>query len=144
MAPRIVDDIFKRLLVDPITWGLKLVPKAKMVLGRIAKEGSVNMVTARPDKAPIYKWLAANLGSEIAAKINLIAMGDHDGKGKFIKDLGLNYFIDDRLETCQNLVKNDINAIVYNQPWNQGHNLPKVHDWQEIEELITFTTTNTS
>ena len=63
-------------------------------------------------------------------------MGVHDNKTPYIKDLGLKYFVDDRLQTCEKLAREGITPLVYNQPWNMnGHNLQTVDDWQAIHSL---------
>ena len=63
-------------------------------------------------------------------------MGEHDNKTSYIKNLGLKYFVDDRLPTCQMLAREGITPLVYEQPWNmKGHDLPTVDSWQAIHAL---------
>lgn len=129
----IVETIFKKLMVDPIGHDMKLLPGAKMVLQKIQHHAPLTFITARPDKEPIAAWLQKELGLQTTVDMQIIAMGDHNGKKEHIQDLGISHFIDDRHETCEHLDKDEITAIVYDQPWNRGrHDLPVVRDWQDI------------
>jgi hypothetical protein len=63
-------------------------------------------------------------------------MGEHDGKAQYIKDMGLQYFIDDRLQTCHLLEQKGITPIVYNQPWNDAkHGFRVVENWDDIRDI---------
>lgn len=132
----IIEAIFTRLLDDPLTAGLQPMEDAISVLHRFADEAPLTFVTARPHKKPIARWLKNFLQPATFEKIRLVAMGVHDNKTSYIKDLGLKYFVDDRLQTCRMLANEGITPLVYNQPWNKnGHGLPTVNDWQAIRNL---------
>ncbi|MEA1934277.1 MAG: hypothetical protein U9N60_07600 [Thermodesulfobacteriota bacterium] len=132
----LVDEIFNRLLVAPTESGLKPMAGAVKVLRNLSREAPLTFVTARPLKEPIELWLENVLGRNVFSNARLIAIGDHDGKADYIKELGLEYFVDDRAETCMALAKKDITPIVFNQPWNRGrHNLKSVDSWDSIKEL---------
>jgi len=132
----IIDEIFIRLLDDPLTAGLQPMEDAIPVLHRFADEAPLTFITARPHEKPIARWLKHYLQPATFEKIRLVAMGVHDNKTAYIKDLGLKYFVDDRLQTCRMLANEGITPLVYNQPWNKnGHDLPTVNDWQAIHSL---------
>jgi len=132
----IIAEIFSRLLDDPLTAGLQPMSDAISVLHRIAEEAPLTFVTARPHENPIARWLKHFLHPAAFDKIRLVAMGEHDKKIPYIKDLGLRYFVDDRLQTCKMLAQEGITPLVYRQPWNtNGHDLPTVNDWQAIHDL---------
>lgn len=132
----IIEAIFTRLLDDPLSAGLQPMEDAISVLHRFADEAPLTFVTARPHKKPIARWLKNFLQPATFEKIRLVAMGVHDNKTSYIKDLGLKYFVDDRLQTCRMLANEGITPLVYNQPWNKnGHDLPTVNDWQAIRNL---------
>jgi len=134
--PAIIEEIFARLLSEPVECGLQPMPHAAKVLTRLAADGHLNFVTARPDPEPIAGWLAGILGPEVYAKTRLDAMGEHDHKARYVKNMGLRYFVDDRAETCILLDRLGIMPLVYNQPWNIGkHNLPTVDNWLHIWKL---------
>jgi uncharacterized HAD superfamily protein len=132
----IIEEIFIRLLDDPLTAGLQPMEDAIPVLHRFADEAPLTFITARPHEKPIARWLKHYLQPATFEKIRLVAMGVHDNKTAYIKDLGLKYFVDDRLQTCKMLANEGIIPLVYNQPWNKnGHDLPTVNDWQAIHGL---------
>ncbi len=132
----IIEEIFIRLLDDPLTAGLQPMEDAIPVLHRFADEAPLTFITARPHEKPIARWLKHYLQPATFEKIRLVAMGVHDNKTAYIKELGLKYFVDDRLQTCKMLANEGIIPLVYNQPWNKnGHDLPTVNDWQAIHGL---------
>ncbi|MBA3014646.1 MAG: hypothetical protein KKD63_09695 [Proteobacteria bacterium] len=138
IAPEIIDSIFASLLEDPINADLQPMPDSVSVLTTLSRLAPLTFITARPLHPPIANWLKYILGPTTFAKVNLIAMGDHDKKAVYLKDLKLQYFIDDRAETCVDLKQQGFSPLVFNQPWNLGrHQLPSVSSWREIEALCT-------
>jgi uncharacterized HAD superfamily protein len=89
MDQGIIEAIFTRLLDDPLTAGLQPMEDAISVLHRFADEAPLTFVTARPHKKPIARWLKNFLQPATFEKIRLVAMGVHDNKTSYIKDLGL-------------------------------------------------------
>jgi len=136
MEQAIIEEIFSRLLADPLTAGLQPMQDAIPVLQCFGAKAPLTFVTARPHEEPIARWLQHFLPPQIFGAIRLVAMGEHDNKTSYIKNLDLKYFIDDRLQTCQKLSEAGITPYVYQQPWNNNHhNLPTVKNWQEIQAL---------
>ncbi len=134
--PVMVDEIFGRLLDTPVQSGLKPMRGAVSVLQEISRLAPLTFITARPQELPIAHWLKTFLGEDIFEASRLIAMGEHDGKADYIKDMGLDYFIDDRLQTCHLLEREGIIPIVYSQPWNDtSHGFKAVESWNDIREL---------
>ncbi len=133
----IVDNIFDSLMKDPIETDLKPMPHAVHVLTKMAQKGPVTLITARPLRDPIKEWLKYILPKNTFQQTTLIAMGDHNGKAAYIKEQGLQFFIDDRAETCLSIQQEGITPYVFNQPWNEGkHNLQTVHNWHCIEAKL--------
>lgn len=133
MDDAIVQNIFHKLMVDPIGYKLKLLPGARPVLQKIQTRAPLTFITARPLRGPIVDWLEHALGKKTTSDMHIIAMGDHNAKTEHILDLGLTHFIDDRFETCETLAQEGITAMVFDQPWNSGrHGLPVVRSWQDI------------
>ena len=138
IAPEIIDAIFATLLETPIEADLQPMPDAVSVLTSLCRWAPLTFITARPLHQPIADWLAQILGPATFSRTRLIAMGDHDNKSAYLKELGLQYFIDDRAETCVSLKEQGFSPVVFSQPWNQGqHQLPTVASWREIEALCT-------
>ncbi|MFC1837825.1 hypothetical protein ACFLYW_04010 [Thermodesulfobacteriota bacterium] len=132
----IIDAIFTRLHDKPLSAGIQPMEGALDVLHRFAEHAPLTFVTARSLKEPIAMWLRHHLKQDAFEEMRLEVMGVHDNKAPYIKDLGLKYFVDDRLQTCQKLARNGITPVVFNQPWNMnGHDLQTVDDWQAIHAL---------
>jgi len=133
---KIIDDIFTRLHDEPLSSGIEPMEDAIKVLHRLAEQTPLTFVTARPEKEPIDIWLKYFLKPDVYGEMNLVAMGVHDNKAPYIKNLGLKYFVDDRLQTCKKLASEGITPLVYNQPWNMGdHDLQTVDNWRAIHAL---------
>lgn len=136
----IVDEIIRQLLDDPFGVGLEPIEGAREVLLRLASLGSpLTFVTARPDFRSIEKWLLTILSEIGKNSIRVIATGKHSAKLSVVKELGLNSFLEDHLETCEELFQNGINSIVFDQPWNRASNsLQRVYSWVDFQELIRW------
>ena len=94
-------------------------------------------VTARDRGRPIERWLHRHLALVPPAAIRVLATGDPDTKIHYLKDHGIQYFVEDRLETCLQLADHGITPIVFAQPWNrQPHPFPEVADWPELAKLL--------
>ncbi|OGQ88822.1 MAG: hypothetical protein A2512_03750 [Deltaproteobacteria bacterium RIFOXYD12_FULL_56_24] len=137
LDPVMVAEIFGRLLEEPMACGLRLMSHARQVLTGFAEHGPLTFITARPQKKPIARWLKNELGPQVYGRVRLVATGEHDNKADFIKGMGLAFFVDDRVQTCLQLAREEgIQPIVYRQPWNQGkHDLPEVESWRSIHAL---------
>lgn len=129
--------IFDYLTFEPLACGLKPMNGAVQVLRDLSLCGRVTIVTARPDPQPVEDWLAHCCGVKACANIQVLAVGDHDGKERFIRKAGLSAFIDDRAETCLALKRQGIDARVFAQPWNRSpHGLPTLRNWDDISRLL--------
>jgi 5'(3')-deoxyribonucleotidase len=132
-----VADIFRKILHDSVGTGLQPIPGALDVLTELAETAGVTVITARPLLHPVLDWFEHVLPASVVAHVRVVAMGDHDDKARHILEQGLDCFIDDRAETCQQLHVAGIQPLVFNQPWNQnGHRFPVVTSWQDIRELF--------
>jgi uncharacterized protein len=135
--PRIIEEIFDRLLVAPVECGLQPMPDAVDVLTALSSHAPLTFITARPVREPIDNWLAQLLPAAVYNDSRLVAMGNHNGKAHFINRLGLQYFIDDRVATCVELADAGFSPIVFDQPWNRGkHTLASVDCWSRIKKRI--------
>lgn len=133
---KIIEDIFTLLHDEPLSSGIQPMEDALNVLHKLAVLTPLTFVTARPEKEPIATWLKHFLKPAVYREMKLVAMGVHDNKAPYIKNLGLKYFVDDRLQTCKKLASEGIIPLVYNQPWNMDdHDLQTVNNWQDIHTL---------
>ena len=136
VSPKIINDIFTRLLEEPLESGLEPMDHAVSVLTELSYHAPLTFITARPTRDPIAHWLHNFLGESVFDRVRLIATGEHDGKLAHIQSAGLQSFIDDRVPTCLQLAQNGLHSIVFSQPWNQGqHSLPTVKSWLCIKDL---------
>lgn len=132
----VVEAVFTRILLNSVEVGLQPMPGAVQVLKELTGQGMVTLVTARPDPGPVADWLGSVMPPDVCDNIHIVAMGAHDDKPRYIREHGLDCFIDDRAETCHQLNEAGISPIVFSQPWNLGrHSFSIVSCWQEIREL---------
>lgn len=136
MDPEVVEAVFRRILLNSVEVGLRPMAGAIKVLEELAGHAPVTLVTARPDPDPVRDWLHSVMQPAVCNNIRIVAMGAHDDKPRHVKEHGLECFIDDRAETCHQLVEAGIKPIVFSQPWNKGrHSFSTVNSWQEIRAL---------
>ena len=101
------------------------------------EEAPLLFVTARDRRRPIEHWLHRHLAPVPPAAIRVLATGDPDTKIHYLKDHGIHYFVEDRLETCLQLADHGITPILFAQPWNrQPHPFIEVQDWPELAGLL--------
>lgn len=136
MDPGIVEAVFTRILLDSIDAGLQPMAGAVQVLEELSACAPVTLVTARPFCGPVRHWIDAVMPQPVRKNIRIVAMGAHDDKPRHVREHGLQYFVDDRAETCFQLEKAGIKPIVFSQPWNRGrHSFTSVSTWEEIRSL---------
>ena len=134
--PEIVESIFTKILLDSVGVGLRPMSGAVKVLKELTEKGIVTLVTARPEPEPVQQWLETVMPFSVCRNIKVVAMGAHDDKPRYVRENGLQCFIDDRAETCHQLSEAGIQPIVFSQPWNQGrHSFNTVGCWKEIRDL---------
>lgn len=136
MEAEVVESIFLAILRDSVGTGLQPMPGAVEVLGELSGRAPVTIITARPEAEPVHRWLEEMFPAGVRQRLRVVAMGDHNDKARHIRQAGLSAFIDDRAETCVQLSRAGLDAIVFAQPWNRDrHSLPTVHSWAEIRAL---------
>lgn len=133
----LVHRIFTDILVDSLGTGLTPMTGAVEVLSEMAAHSPITVITARDRKEPVVDWLQEYFPRATADAVQVIAMGDHDDKLRYIKEQKLKFFIDDRAETCNMLAAHEITPLVFSHPWNRDrHNLPTVQNWAEIRNIL--------
>lgn len=133
----VVHQIFDDILEDSLATGLQPIPGALEVLVELAMYSRVKIITARNQDQPVIDWLDSHLPINACAKIDVIAMHDHDQKVRFIQEHNLQFFVDDRAETCAQVAQANLHPLLYRQPWNSGWNdFTTVENWQQIADFI--------
>jgi hypothetical protein len=112
-------------------------PGAVKVLTELSASQPLRFVTARPDAEPIRGWLVEQLPRVSVDRIQMEAVGHADLKLRVLRGWGITHFVEDHVETCRLLERNDIVPIVFEQPWNRGlHAFASVRSWSEIGVLV--------
>lgn len=134
----LVEKIFTDILTDSIGTKLMPMPGAVECLEQFTLSSKVTIITARPLDNPVFDWLDRFFSIRARKNIRVVATGDHNDKVRHIHQHKLKFFIDDRAETCKQLVHENITPFVFTQPWNKDrHNLRTVANWEEIQALVS-------
>lgn len=143
MSVETVATVFHKILKDCLGTGLQPILGALDVLSELAElVGTVTVVTARPLREPVLDWFAHFLPQKVLPAIQVVAMGDHDDKPRHILAQGLQWFVDDRADTCVQLQAAGLQPLLFSQPWNRDcRNIPTVSSWQEIRDLLSLVQT---
>jgi uncharacterized protein len=137
LEPDIIQSLIRELIDRPHELTVAPLPQAVPVLTRLARETDLIFVTARDRAAPIRTWLHQTLPQVPPEAIRVVATGDPDTKLHYLLDNRLQYFVEDRLETCQQLAEHGITPILFAQPWNRRpHPFLEVADWPELAGLL--------
>ena len=137
LPPWLIDALIRELIDRPHELPVEPFPQAVPVLTRLAEEAPLLFVTARDRAEPIEVWLRTALTPVPARRIWVMATGDPDAKLHYLQTHAIQFFVEDRLETCFDLARAGITPIVFAQPWNRRpHPFPEVQGWQELESLL--------
>ncbi len=145
IRPEDIDDFYieKRVPKEHEAWEIlrfllhryEFVPPYKGAVETLAiymKKEPLLIITQRMDPEPVYLWLKKHYLSPKRAKV--ICTYD---KKKVIKELGVDFYIEDHPEICLSLSK-EINLFCMDRPWNRylDNLVKRVKSWDEIKELI--------
>jgi uncharacterized HAD superfamily protein len=134
---RMIATLIRELIDRPHELPVEPFPQAVTVLSRLAEEAPLVFVTARDRPEPIQLWLNRTLAPVPARSIWVMASGDPDAKLHYLKAHAIEYFVEDRLETCFDLAREGITPIVFAQPWNrQPHPFLEVTGWPDLATLL--------
>lgn len=135
---KIIWDILIKLVNGSYNSLLKPMPGAIDVLTRLAMAHPLLFVTARSELNPVLNWISAILPVDSSC-FDVVATGSFDAKAEILLNKNIQYFVEDRLETCFPLKEAGVNPVVFKQPWNRKpHPFLEVSNWQEIETLIQY------
>jgi len=139
IAPTIIREIVDRLLTGDYRAPLRPMPGVRRVLNRIGRRyGPLRLVTARPSATTIHEWLLAASGLA-PGEIEVTATGHYAAKAEVLQAKGVDFFVEDRLDTCFLLEAAGITPILFRQPWNrEPHPFIEVGSWDELGGLIAF------
>lgn len=135
----ILDELICLTLDDENTLETPPMEGAVDVLTELARFGTLKFVTARIWPQSIEKWLHQTLRDVPTDSIKVFATGDPEAKGRVLQDLEVEYFVEDRFETCHVLAKHGIQPLLFDQPWNRGpgcDGFPRIENWAQLSQLI--------
>ncbi len=108
------------------------------VLKRLHDYGPLRLVTARPYPGPIREWIDSLLPPG-RFQVDITSTGSFDVKHEVLKANQVQWFVEDRLETCFLLQQHEIEPVVFVQPWNrEPHPFAEVESWEQLEALIQW------
>lgn len=137
LEPRIIAELIRELIDRPHELPIEPLPHAIPVLRRLAEEAPLLFITARDRAGPIRAWLTRTLAPLSPEAIRVVATGDPDTKIHYLKDQGVQYFVEDRLETCWHLAAHGITPVLFVQPWNRSpHPFPEVQCWKDLGAML--------
>ena len=135
--PSMVSALIRELIDRPHELAVEPFPQAVPVLSRLAEENPLVFVTARDRSEPIQLWLNRMLAPVPSRAIWVMATGDPDTKLHYLRAHAIEYFVEDRLETCFDLAREGITPIVFAQPWNRKpHPFLEVSGWPELAKFL--------
>ncbi len=137
--PGVVEEIIGRILDGNHEAILKPIPGAPRVIRGLARRGRpVLFVTARPYVGPVFDWMISVLDIP-PSLLEVAAVGSFEKKARVLRDRGVSFFVEDRLETCFSLQSAGIVPVLFKQPWNrEPHCFQEVDSWRALESLIVF------
>lgn len=113
-------------------------PKALEVLLELEKQGhEIFYITARPKEHGIRtrEWMKKK-GFPVKDEQFFFGMEDHE-KTHIIKDLALDYFVDDKPAILETLKEIPVKLIVKDQSYNQGADFVRLVNWQDFNKIIS-------
>ncbi len=136
--PAIIQAAAERIIDGDYSCRLLPMDGAQEILQRLHAFGPIRLVTARPHLGPIREWMDALLPPD-QYRVEMTTTGKAAAKPAVLKVEGIDFFVEDRLDTCFLLHEHGIKPIVFVQPWNrEPHPFIEVHGWRQLESLIQW------
>lgn len=139
LKKEIIDGLICLTLDDENTLTIPAVPGAPGILTEMAREAPLRFVTARIWPESITEWLHRTLPGVAPEKITVIATGAPETKPQVLGELGVRYFVDDRVETCRRLKTAGIQPFLFVQPWNRNEPADgciRIENWAQLREWV--------
>jgi uncharacterized HAD superfamily protein len=133
-----LDDLICLTLDDEHTLEIPPMPGAPQVLTELSARSELRFVTARIWPESITEWIYRQLPAVPRTRIRVIATGSPDAKTEILRELGVHYFVEDRLETCRNLATQGFYPLLFDQPWNRSANgeFPRIMNWEQLRSWV--------
>lgn len=136
--PKIITGATDRIINGNYPCQLNPNEGAADVLKQLHAFGTIRLVTARPYPGPIRKWIDQLLPPD-RYRVEITATGSFEAKTDILKAENIQWFVEDRLDTCFLIEEQGFTPVVFIQPWNrQPHPFIEVEDWAGLEKLIQW------
>jgi 5'(3')-deoxyribonucleotidase len=133
----VIEDLICLTLDDEHTLQIPPLPGAPEVLTEMSRHTPLRFVTARIWPESITQWLYQQLPEVPVERIQVVATGAPEAKLNILRDLGIRYFVEDRLETCRALAQDGIQPLLFDQPWNRSVNdFPRLESWRQLRRCL--------
>ena len=129
---RYASGVFTKLLKDT-----PLKPNVKMVLDELSKDNKIYFITARFDSCYLnaYEFSKEYLDRYSIPYTDIIA--NVEAKGEVCKKLGIDLFIDDGRNNCENVSKYGIDVLLFENYYNCDETrFDKVKNWDEVLSIV--------
>ena len=139
LEKEILYDLIVLTLDEEHTREIPPIPGAPEVLAELASAAPLRFVTARSEAESISEWIFSILPGVPRNRITVIASGSPESKLGILHQMGIRYFVEDRLETCRQLKEAGIEPLLFEQPWNRDEPAPgiiRVSDWTQLKECL--------
>ncbi len=135
----VIDDLICLTLNDENTLRIPPMSGAPDVLTELSRSGPLRFVTARIWPESIIEWLHMILPEVDSKRIRVSATGSPEAKLDILKNMGIRYFVEDRIETCTLLAEQGIQPILFDQPWNRipvPAGIPRIESWRQLRQWV--------
>jgi len=138
LEPEVLNGATGRIIDGNYPCRLEPNPGAVRVLKRLHAFGPLRLVTARPYPGPIREWIDGLLPPD-RFQVDITATGSFEGKHEVLRANEIQWFVEDRLDTCFLLKRHAIKTVLFVQPWNRKpHPFVEVENWEQLESLIRW------
>jgi len=139
LEKQIIDDLVSLTLDAEHTMEILPIPGAPEVLTELGRAAPLRFVTARIVGEWITEWIFAILPQVPRGMISVIASGSPETKLDILQELGVRWFVEDRIETCRQLKQAGIEPLLFEQPWNRNEpadGFIKIRNWMQLKEWV--------
>lgn len=131
-------EIVDYVIENSVECGVTAISGAEEALTSLSEHIDLFFLTARQEK---FKEQTKELVYSVLPDVdkNKITILHESGRKKYVilKGWGINYFVDDKLTTCQSLEQNGIKTILFKSPWNAtDESFYRTNCWSEISAFI--------
>lgn len=139
LDPEVLKDLIRLTLSDEHTREIPPIAGAPEFLSSFSRYAPLRFITARILPDSITEWLYATLPDVDPLRIHVIASGAPEAKVGILEELGVRYFVEDRIETCRQLKQAGIQPFLFDQPWNRREPVDgfvRIRNWDQLKEWV--------